>query len=898
MRDQAEQRWHQLDIEQLLAKLQTGPEGLAEEDAARRLERYGPNEVAAEEVLQPIAILLRQVVSPLIYILLAAAVATVVLGKYVDTGVILVVVVLNSIVGFVQEYKAEQALRALARMVAPRARVLRDGREREIDAREVVPGDVVLLEPGVKVPADLRLFRVFELQADESALTGESVPVTKGTQPVPDPDAPLGDQTDMVFMGTSIVRGRGAGVVVATGMQTAFGQISAQVRRLGEVRSPLLLRLDRFARIIALAALGVTALVFALGLVTGESLSNVFLTAVATAVATVPEGLPVTITVALAVGAWRMAHRNAIVRKLPAVETLGSCTIICSDKTGTLTRNEMTVTSIYAGGRRYTVTGSGYAPRGEILLQGRRVELDEHPELELTLRIGMLCNESSVYQEDGRYLPDGDPTEVGLVVAAMKSGLHEEREREAYPLLDEVPFDSERQYMATLHDHQGERWIFVKGAPERVVGMCESMLVGSTATVVALDRQKLLRESHRLASQGLRVLAMAYKRAAPRAERVDHRDVERGLTLAGLQGMIDPPRPEAIEAVARCRNAGIRVVMITGDHRVTAEAIALQMGIARNTAAHTIDGRELEAMSDDELFTRVRHVSVYSRAAPQHKLRIVQQLRRHGEVVAVTGDRVNDAPALNHADIGMAMGIAGTDVAKEAADMVLADDNFATIYAAVEQGRVVFDNIRKVIMFLIPTGVGLVLTVIASIALKLPLPFLPAQAIWINLVTNGTQDVAMAFEPPEEDVGRRPPRSPREGVFTRPMIERTVLVGLVLLAGTLGVFVWQLRSGVGLDHARTVAVTTMVLYQNFHIFNSRSLAQSAFRMNPLSNRFLFVSILTALGLHVLAMYWGPLQFVLRLEPLDIRTWLEMVAIAATVLVVIEVDKALRRPRRQ
>jgi len=891
--DQPQVRWHQLGVDEVLARLGTSRQGLSEEEAARRLARYGPNKLASAERALPLLILLRQVQSPLVYILLAAGVVTILLGRYVDTGVILAVVVLNSVVGFLQEYKAEQSLRALARMTAPRARVVRGGEELEIDATEVVPGDVVLLESGVKVPADLRLFRTNELQADEAILTGESLPVAKTTEPVPDPSASLGDRVNMAFMGTSIVRGRGAGVVVATGLQTAFGQISAQVRRVGEVESPLQVRLGRFAWLIALVVLGVTAVVFALGLLTGESLADVFLTAVATAVATVPEGLPVTITVALAVGVWRMAQRNAIIRKLPAVETLGSCTTICSDKTGTLTTNEMTVTRIVAGGRVFEVTGVGYAPEGRILLDGRPVSLVQHPPLELALRIGLLCNESSIYEEDGRYRADGDPTEAALIVAAMKGGLREERERDLYPLLDEVPFESERQYMATLHAHDGERLIFVKGAPERVLAMCRDVYVGSTAT---LDQEAALRASHGLASAGLRVLALAYRPAALWVDELDHRDVESGLTFVGLAGMIDPPRPEAIVAVEDCKRAGIRVVMITGDHRLTAEAIARQMGIAGDGGGRAVDGRELLTMDDDALYETVERVAVYARVAPGQKLRVVQQLRRHGEVVAVTGDGVNDAPALKQADIGVAMG-SGTDVAKEASDMVLADDNFATIYAAVEEGRVVFDNIRKVVMFLIPTGLGLVLTVIASILLGLPLPFLPAQVIWINLVTNGTQDVAMAFEPAEEDVGRRPPRNPREGVVTRPMAERTALVGVVLLAGTLGVFVWQLSAGAGLDHARTVAMTTMVLFQNFHILNSRSFGKSFFQISPLSNRFLFVSIVAALGLHVLALYWAALQFVLRTEPLGLQTWLVMVPVAATVLLVVEVDKLIRRLRR-
>ncbi|MBI2940427.1 MAG: HAD-IC family P-type ATPase [Chloroflexi bacterium] len=885
-------RWHQFTVDEVLARLATERTGLSDAEARRRRQQFGSNELVAEERALPLVILFRQVQSPLIYILLAAGLASALLGKYVDTGVIFTVVILNSVVGFVQEYKAEQAMRALARLMAPRARVLREGEERDIDPRDLVPGDVVLVESGVRIPADLRLFRAIDLRVDESILTGESLPVAKTTGTIADPNAPLGDRINLAFTGTIVVRGRGAGAVVATGLRTAFGRISAQVGQVGEVRSPLQRRLDQFARVVALLVVGVTALVFSLGLVTGEPLADIFLTAVATAVATVPEGLPVTITVALAVGVWRMAQRNAIVRKLPAVETLGSCTTICSDKTGTLTRNEMTVTKIYAGCHTFEVAGAGYAPVGEILLGGQPVNLAAHPALELAIRIGLLCNESSVYEENGRYRAEGDPTEAALIVAAMKGGLNPERERDAYPLLGEVPFESDRQYMATLHGHGADRLAFVKGAPERIVEMC-----GATygRSAVPLDRQLVLGMSERLAAEGLRVLALAYRSLSPGVDDVCDRDVEQGLVFVGLQGMLDPSRPEAIAAVAQCRRGGIRVVMITGDHRVTATAIARQMGIASNSTAQVVDGRALEAMDDEELYHRVTQVSVYARASPQHKLRIVQQLRRHGEVVAVTGDGVNDAPALKQADIGVAMGVVGTDVAREAADMVLADDNFATIYAAVEEGRVVFDNIRKVIMFLIPTGLGLVLTVVASIGLGLPLPFLPAQAIWINLVTNGLQDVAMAFEPAEEDVGRRPPRDPRQGVVTRLMIERTILVGLVLMIGTLAAFVWQLSSPSGLDHARTVAVTTMVLFQNFQIFNSRSFTRSIFHVNPLSNRFLFVTIVAALGLHILALYWGPLQFVLRTEPLSLETWLVMVPIAATVMLAVEVDKVLRAP---
>ncbi len=884
--------WYRLDVEEVLRRLKSRREGLTGAEAAARLARVGPNVLAEQGRTHPLLIVLRQIQSPLMYILFVAGLVSLALQHLTDAAVIFVVIVIDGIIGFVQEYKAEAALQALARLTAPRARVLRDGEAREIPARDLVPGDVVLLESGTEVPADVRLFRVFDLEVDESILSGESLPVTKTVEPLLAEHLPLGDQTNMAFLGTTVVRGRGAGVVVATGMRTVLGRISAEIRGVTEPATPLQRQIDRFSRIVAIATVLVTLIVFGLGALRGEPLADIFLTAVATAVATVPEGLPVTVTLALAVGVWRMARRNAIIRKLPAVETLGSCTTICSDKTGTLTTNQMTVTTIVTHGRTFEVTGTGYAPRGEIRLDGRPVDPRDYPGLELTLRIGLLCNDASVYEEDGRFRADGDPTEAALIVAALKGGLRDEEERDAYPRLDEIPFESERQYMATLNAHDRQRLILVKGAPERILGWCAYLYTGC---LEPLDRDAVLRTFHQLAARGLRVLAMAYRPAPPDTREIGHGDVEGGLIFVGLQGMMDPPRPEAIDAVARCQRAGIRVIMVTGDHAVTAAAVASQMGIVRERPPKVVDGRALAAMSDEQLYREVSSTSVYARVAPDQKLRIVSQLQRHGEVVAVTGDGVNDAPALKQADIGVAMG-SGTDVAKEAADMVVADDNFATIYAAVEEGRVIYDNIRKVILFLIPTGLGLVVTVIASTALGLPLPFLPAQAVWINLVTNGTQDVAMAFEPAEPGIGRRPPRPPSEGLLTAPMIQRMIVVSVVIAVGTLVAFARAVASDYGIVAARTVAMTTMVLFQNFHVLNSRSLTRYFFQVHPLSNRFLFVSVLAALGLHILALYWPPLQHLLQTEPLTAATWLEMVLIAATVLVVVVVEITIDRYR--
>ncbi|MGQ9676172.1 MAG: cation-translocating P-type ATPase [Chloroflexota bacterium] len=885
-----ERRWHVMAATEVLQELETGPEGLSSAEAQRRLERFGPNSLPGEDGVSRLDILLGQIRSPLIYVLIAAAVAALFLGDLADVAVILAVVVLNSVVGFIQEYQAEQSLRALARIISPTARVVRDGGERDIDARELVPGDVILLESGVRVPADARVVREYELRVDESTLTGESLPVPKTAEAMENARATLVDQRNMIFLGTLILRGRGAAVVVATGLDTALGEVSTQVRRIGAVETPLQVRLGQLASYIVLAVGALSLVVVVLGLLAGDALSQIALTAISMAVATVPEGLPVTVTVALAVGVSRMARRHAIIRKLPAVETLGSTTVIGSDKTGTLTKNEMTVTRVYAGGHVYRVSGTGYEPRGDFYLDGQPVTLAKHPALELTLRAGLLANESQLYRQDGRYLPDGDPTEVALIVCAEKAGLSQERERQEYRLLDELPFESDRQYMATLHQKNGRRIAFVKGAPERLLEMSAVGYGGAK-----LDVSEVARVSQEFAAEGLRVLAMGYREVPGEVQKLECEPVECQLTFLGLQGLLDPPRPEAIEAIARAKEAGIRVVMITGDQRVTAQAIAEQMGIGDREGGQpdVLLGSELAEMTDEELYECVGRVSIYARATPLHKLRVVEQLRRRGEIVAVTGDGVNDAPALKAADIGVAMGIAGTDVAKEAAEMVLTDDNFASIFAAVQEGRVVFDNIRKVILFLIPTGFSIVLVVLASILLGLPLPFLPAQVIWINLVTNGLQDVAMAFEPAEGDVTKRPPRDPREGILTRPMIERAVLVGVVLAVGTLGLFVWELSMGVGLVEARTIALTTMVLFQNFHVFNTRSFTRPFFAINPLSNPLLFTSILAALGLHVVALYFPPLQSILRTVPLSPETWLIMVAVASTVLWAVEIDKVVR-----
>jgi Ca2+-transporting ATPase len=847
-------------------------------------------------------------------------------------------------------------------MVVARARVLRDGKEQEVNSEELVPGDIVFLASGSRVPADLRLIKAIEIRADESMLTGESIPTEKITTVIPEDNLTPGDQKNMACMGAVVVNGRAKGVVVATGARTVLGQIARDVQELGVTKAPLQEKIDRFAHNIGLIVLVASVLLFLIGILMGESAKDMFMTAVAAAVAAIPEGLPIVVTITLAIGVARMAQRNAIIRKLPAVETLGSTTVICTDKTGTLTKNEMTVQRVYDGGLIYELTGTGYEPQGKILEEGQPIAAAA-PDLLMLFRIGLLCNESDIYVEDEQYKVDGDPTEGALIVSAMKAGLNPEEERERYPQLFIIPFESERGYMTTLHRDGVHNLVFVKGAPEKLLELCQECKMGAWADVVHV--------ADHFAREGLRVLGMAYKEIPAHQTEITMADLQSGLTFAGLQGMIDPPRPEAIDAITGCKRAGIRVVMITGDHAVTAAAIAKKLGIVEEdevvedlaakpveamadeelfsvtkevanvlaqrsgidgqaasslTGKHVqamsdmeffafmkevlaalvkragpegavrkvLAGKELETMSDAALFHLVQKVSVFARVAPHHKLRITQQLLKHGEIVAMTGDGVNDAPALKAAHIGIAMGKTGTDVAKEASDMIIADDNFASIYQAVGLGRVVFDNIRKVTFFLIPTGIAAIISILGTVMAGLPLPYLPAQLLWINLVTNGLQDVALAFEPGEKDVLTRPPRDPSAGIMSWLLIQRTIIVGFLIAAGVIYEFVHVLNQGQSLEKARTIAVTVMVFFQFFQAWNSRSELQSVFRTNLFSNPFLFFGMIAAFGAHLAVIYVPSLQWLFRTEPIALTEWLRILGISVTVIIVVEIDKLLRR----
>ena len=880
--------WYQIDSKDSFRKLNTSEEGLTDKEVKERLLQYGPNKLAEEEKINKFKILLHQFTSPLIYILLIAAIVTFLLKEYIDTGVIMAVVLLNAIIGYIQEFKAEEGVRALKKMIVPKARVLRDGIEKEINSLELVPGDIVLLSSGSKVPADLRLFRTIELKVEEAMLTGESIPAEKIISTIKEDNLTPGDQRNMAFMGTVVVSGRAKGVVVETGQRTVLGQIAKEVREVSAFKTPLQDKLERFARLIGFVVIGFSALVFWAGIMLGAKASDMFMIAVATAVSAIPEGLPVAVTITMAIGVARMARRNAIVRKLPAVETLGSTTVIGSDKTGTLTKNEMTVRLIFDGEKTYEVTGSGYEPEGVILYEQTTVSLDELKNLRQVLRIGFLCNESNVYEEDGLYKVDGDPTEGALIVSASKAGLRIEDEKDNHPQIEILPFESERGYMATLHKYKEKKFVFVKGAPERVLDMCTMRMVDK-----GLEKNKILHVANIFAKEGLRVLAMAYKEVPSDLEEITHHDVESNMVLAGLQGMLDPPRSEAVDAIRGCKEAGIRVVMITGDHATTASAIAGMLGITTEES-NVLTGKEIETMADDELFNTVKNVSVFARVAPQHKLRIARQLARHGEIVAVTGDGVNDAPALKAAHIGIAMGGTGTDVAREASDMVLADDNFASIFTAVEEGRVVYDNIRKVTLFLVSCGFGELIAILATIVMGIPIPYIPAQILWLNLVTNGFQDVALAFEPGEKGILNKPPRKPKEGILSSLIIQRTFLMGIVLAAGTLYVFMSNLNSGVPLERARTAALTTMVFFQFYQALNCRSETESIFSMNPMSNPFLFYAMIAAFFAQLAVLYVPALQWIFRTVPLTMTEWLEVGLVTVTIVIAVEMDKWIRR----
>ncbi len=895
--------WHALAAVAALDLARTSAGGLTQAEAEARLQTHGPNRLAEVQPPGLLARLLRQFNNLLLFVLMAAALVTALMGHWVDTVVIMAVVVLNAVIGFIQEGKAEKALQAIRHLLSPHAVVLRDGHQREVDAADLVPGDVVLLASGDSLPADVRLLLARNLRIDESALTGESVPVEKRVEAV-DADAPIGDRLCLGYAGTLVTQGQARAVVVATGASTEIGRIGKMIESVEAGTTPLLRKMAAFSRTLTLVILVAAGALFLFGLlVRGMGAAEVFMTAVGLAVSAIPEGLPAIMTITLAIGVQRMATRHAVIRRLPAVETLGSVTVICSDKTGTLTRNEMTVQEVVCAGAVMAVEGAGYAPEGALRIDGEVVATKtikaRLPALQALAEVAALCNDAALHERAGQWQLAGDPTEGALLSLAGKAGLNPVEMQVERPRLDLIPFESEHRFMATLHSegdddgtHGEARVVLVKGAPERVLAMCADQL-GADGTIEQLDVDHWNAAIEAQARAGRRVLALARRALPAGTQDLDHADVASGLTLLGLVGIIDPPRQEAIEAVAKCRTAGIRVVMITGDHGVTASAIAGQLGLGEGLQA--ITGPELEAADDARLRELVRHTQVFARASPEHKLRLVRALQANGEVVAMTGDGVNDAPALKQADVGIAMGRKGTEAAKQAGSIVLGDDNFASIAHAVEEGRTVYDNLKKTVTFLLPINGGESLSLLLAVLIGVALPIAPAQILWVNMVSSVALALVLAFEPTEADVMRRPPRRPDEPMLSRFVLWRVGFVSTLFLAGIFGMYEWALWHGASVETARTVAVNTLVAMEVFYLFSVRYLKAPSFTLQGVKGTpRVLLAVAAVFALQLVFTYTPFMQGLFASTALPLRTGVAIVGVGLTVLVVLELEKLLLR----
>ena len=885
--------WHTLPAADAVAGLTTDPaRGLDAAEAARRLAAHGPNRLPAGKQRGAFVRFLSQLHNVLVYVLLAAGFTKLMLNLWIDAGIIFGVVLLNALLGFIQEGKAEKALESIRNMLSAEARTLRDGETRLIPAEELVPGDIVLLESGDKIPADLRLIEARNLRTEEAALTGESVPADKSVEPVPE-KATVGDRHNMGFSGTMVVSGRASGVVVATGAGTELGRINALLAGVSALETPLLRQIKKFGYAITAVIAVIGVLVFAYGKwVMDMDFVELFQAVVAIAVSVIPEGLPAIITIALAIGVQRMASRNAIIRRLPAVETLGSVSRICSDKTGTLTLMEMMVVSAVTAESDYQVSGNGYAPEGEVTQAGQPAADD----LVLTAlaRVSMLCNDAVLRQEDGVWKVEGDPTEGALYPFAGKIGLQREAELAAWPRIDAIPFESEHKFMATLHRAaDGREVLLAKGAPEVILAHCDRQQTRSGAPA-PLERERFMDIADRLAGQGERVLALAWtEQPAVIAGNLGPADLPKDLVLIGLVGLLDPPRQEAIEAVHDCHQGGIRVTMITGDHKITAAAIAKMLGIGDGRTA--VAGAEIEAMNDAALQETVRDVDVFARASPEHKLRLVKAIQANRQIVAMTGDGVNDAPSLKKADIGVAMGIKGTEVTKEAAGMILADDNFASITAAVREGRTVYNNIEKAILFMLPTNVAQALVIAVAIFLGFTMPITAPQVLWVNMVTSVALGLVIAFEPHERDVMLRPPRAVDRPILTGFGIWRVIFVGLALLGYTLTAFFWMLGQGASDELARTVAVNAITIGQVFYLLNSRFLVDSSLSIRAhLGNGYLPLGIGAVVVLQALFTYAPPLQHLFETEAIPLAVWPWLFLGGFLFFLVVEVEKLVIR----
>ena len=882
--------WHALAVAETLAVLHAGPDGLSSEEAERRKARFGPNRLP--EARKPSAVLrfLRQFHNVLIYVLLVAAVLAASIGHFTDAAVVLGVVFVNAIIGFIQEGRAEQALEAIRGMIDPRASVIRDGHRLTIAAEDIVPGDLVVLEPGDRVPADLRLIRARNLRIDEAILTGESVPVDKSVEPVA-AEAALGDRASLAFSGTFVTAGHGLGLAIATGAASELGRISTLVGTVSRLETPLLRQMNRLARVLTLLILAMSALTFVFAVfVRDYPWQEAFMVMIGLAVAAIPEGLPAVITITLAIGVQRMAARNAIIRRLPAVETLGSVSVICSDKTGTLTRNEMTVSKVETSEGSFDVSGSGYRPKGGFERSGELIEPASFKTLAEAARAAILCNDADLSLKDGDWIVHGDPMEGALVTFGTKAGYEAPLLRKQFPRGDEIPFDTQHQFMATLH-HSHEDGVFacIKGAPERVLAMC-SRQRGEKADV-RLDAEFWRERTEAMAGQGMRVLAIAVK-TLPRSHRsLDFADVEKGATMLALLGLIDPPREEAKVAVKECRSAGIAVKMVTGDHAATSAAVARQLGL--DDYPKIVTGAAIDSLDDAKLKEIAREATVFARTSPAHKLRLVMALQAEDQITAMTGDGVNDAPALARADIGVAMGGRGTEAAKEAAEVVLADDNFASIVAAVAEGRTVYDNLRKVIAWTLPTNGGESSAIIAAIAFGLTLPMTPVQILWINMVTTVTLGLALAFEPPEPGTMQRPPRNPREPMLSAYLLWRVAFVSLLFVAGAFGIFFYALESGHSLQTARTMVVNTIVVLEIFYLFSVRYVhGPSLTWQGVIGTPAVLIAVALVVCLQLAFTYLPAMQTIFATAPVPFTDALLVVGVGVAMLILVEIEKRI------
>lgn len=906
--------WHAQGWQHIAGELGVDiKQGLNHKEVAKRLAHFGQNVLAERKKASPVTMLAAQFKDFMIVVLVAAAVISGLMGEMADAITILAIVILNAILGFVQEFRAEKSMEALKKLTAPEAMVIREGREEKIPASELVPGDVVLLETGDKIPADIRLMECVNLEIDEATLTGESVPVRKDQAALSKENSGLGDRKNMAYMGTVITRGRGQGIAVATAMETEMGQIAGMIQAVPDEQTPLQRRLEQLGRYLLLLCLAICAVVVTSGVWRGESPYRMFLAGISLAVAAIPEGLPAIVTIALAVGVQKMIRRNAIIRKLPAVETLGCATVICSDKTGTLTQNQMTIRKIYVDGQFIEVSGQGYDPKGEFQNDNKQpLKPSGSSSLNQLLKVAAICNNSLLKKQgvtvaglfrgkksDAAWAIEGDPTEGALLVAAAKAGIWREMLERREKRIAELPFDSERKCMSVVYEEStGSRMAYVKGAPDVILHLCENVIKdGRKEIMTERIRREIAAANDSMAGEALRVIALAY-RDIPREGSLQTENVERGLTFLGLSGMIDPPRLTAKRAIEVCKRAGIKPVMITGDHRLTAQAVAKELGIVESSD-EVISGDELDMLSDEELTARINDLAVYARVSPKHKLRIVKALKTQGHVVAMTGDGVNDAPAVKEADIGVSMGKSGTDVTKEASAMVLADDNFATIVAAVEEGRAIYDNIRKFIRYLLSCNLGEVLTMFLASLLAFPMPLLPIQILWVNLVTDGLPAMALGVDNADKDIMLRKPRSPKESVFARGLAAKILIRGTLLGLGSLVVFtIGMLLPDGNIELARTMAFCTLVFSQLFHVLDCKSETKGIFEVGIFSNLYLVGAIALSTTMQLSAVYLPVLQPIFKTVPLSAANWSLILAVAGGPSVLIGLYRSVMLKAKQ